>query len=258
MQNPTQLNFSNAERGASLIAGSLMLYTGVRNRTLPGWGLALAGAALLGHGMKGRRSFWPVRNGFASVPYRQGVRIDCTVTVNKPRFEVYTFWRNLENLPAFMRHLEKVRTVSDTVSHWVTRGAFDRLVEWDAQVITDAPGEMISWRSLPGSGIDNAGSVHFRDAAGDRGTVVRVALQYLPPGGPFGTLAARLFGTDPQKQVGEDLRRFKTILETGEIPATLHAYHKSEEKKAEQRSKEANVVEASEGSFPASDAPGWA
>lgn len=252
------LNFHNAERGASVIAGSLMLYTGVRNRTLPGWGLALAGAALLGHGMKGRRSSRPAGNGSRpSVPYREGVRIDRTVTVNKPRYEVYAFWRNLENLPAFMRHIEKVRPISDTVSHWVARGAFDRLVEWDAQIITDNPGEMISWRSLPGSGIDNAGSVHFRDAAGDRGTVVRVALQYLPPAGPVGTLAARLFGTDPQKQVEEDLRRFKTMLETGEVPSNLHAYHKSEEKKAEQKSKEANVVEASEGSFPASDAPAW-
>jgi uncharacterized membrane protein len=177
--------------------------------------------------------------------------------VNKPRFEVYEFWRNLENLPVFMRHLEKVRPISETTSHWVARGAFDRTVEWDAQIITDKPGEMISWRSLAGSGIDNAGSVHFSDAPGGRGTVVRVALQYLPPGGPLGAFAARLLGRDPGMQVEEDLRRFKTMLETGEVPANLHAYNKSEEKKAERKKDEANVHDASEASFPASDAPAW-
>jgi uncharacterized membrane protein len=217
-------------------------------------GLALTGAALVGHGVTaGHRRV----SDHATVPYRKGVRIDKTVTVNKPRFEVYSFWRNLENLPVFMRHLERVRPLNDTVSHWVAQGALGQTVEWDAEIITDNEGEMLSWRSLPGAGVRNAGSVQFRDAAGNRGTVVKVALQYLPPAGALGTLAVKLFGDDPDKQVEEDLRRFKTMLETGEVPATLHAYHKSPEMKTENASKEANVHQASEESFPASDAPAW-
>ena len=253
------------ERGASIVAGSLLIYTGIRSRTWSGLGLALAGAGLIGRGATGRCLAYQAigistaepESDHISVPYGEGIRVDKAVTVNKPRFEVYSFWRNFENLPSFMNHLEKVRHTSGKISHWVARAPMGRTVEWDAEIINDVPGELIGWRSLAGADVANAGSVHFRDAAGQRGTEVKVELQYIPPGGAVGALFAKLFGENPSQQIEEDLRRFKMVLETGETPRTLHEFHKSEEKTSRQRDKEADVHAASEGSFPASDAPAW-
>ncbi len=258
-------NVGNVERGASVIAGSLLIYTGIRSRSWSGLGLALSGAALIGRGVTGHCSAYQAfgvstaepEAGHVSVPYGEGIRVDKSVTVNKPRFEVYSFWRNFENLPSFMNHLEKVRNTSDKVSHWVASAPLGRTVEWDAEVINDVPGELIGWRSLAGADVANAGSVHFRDAAGQRGTEVKVELQYIPPGGALGALFARLFGENPSQQIEEDLRRFKMMLETGETPKTVHQFHISEDTRTRQRDKEADVHAASEGSFPASDAPAW-
>lgn len=259
-------NVGNAERGASLIAGSLLVYTALRKRDWAGFGLGLFGAGLIARGISGRceayrklgiRTNRSEEGSNVSVPYGEGIRVDRTVTVNKPRFEVYTFWRNFENLPGFMRHLERVRQTSDRVSHWVAKAPLGRTVEWDAEVISDEPGERIGWRSLPGADVDNAGSVHFRDAAGNRGTEVKVELQFVPPGGALGALVAKLFGEHPEQQVESDLRRFKMMLETGEIPTTTHEEQKTSQVSGAVKKKEQDVSRASEESFPASDAPAW-
>ena len=259
-------NVGHNERSASIIAGSLLAYAGLRTGRWSGLGLLLTGAALVKRGVTGHcevyqslgvRTASDIEGNHVSVPYGEGVRVDKSVTVNKPRFEVYAFWRNFENLPSFMNHLEKVRQTSETVSHWVAKAPLGRSVEWDAEIINDVPGELIGWRSLPGADVQNAGSVHFRDSAGNRGTEVKVELQYIPPGGALGALAAKLLGENPDHQIESDLRRFKTMLETGEIPQNLHAYNQSEEKKQVLRGKEADVQSASEESFPASDAPAW-
>ncbi len=268
MENETGLskNVGKTERGASIVAGSLLVYAGLRSGRWSGLGLAVAGAALVKRGATGHceayralgvRTTDTETGGHVSVPHGEGIRVDRAVTVNKPRFEVYSFWRNFENLPNFMHHLERVRQTSDTQSHWIAKAPLGRSVEWDAEVINDIPGELIAWRSLPGADVHNAGSVHFRDTAGDRGTEVKVELQYIPPGGVLGAWVAKLLGEDPDGQIEGDLRRFKMILETGEIPKNLHEFHKSEEKKKVQREKEMDVHSASEGSFPASDAPAW-
>ncbi|MFF3437225.1 SRPBCC family protein [Streptosporangium sp. NPDC002721] len=142
--------------------------------------------------------------------------LHAAVTINLPRQQVYRYWHDFENLPRFMTHLESVETTGDGRSHWKARGPL-KPVEWDAEIAEDRPGELIAWRSLPGALVGNSGSVRFRDAPGGRGTEVRVNLAYDPPGGKAGMAFARLLGEHPEQQVRDDLRRFKQVLETGEV-----------------------------------------
>jgi uncharacterized membrane protein len=156
----------------------------------------------------------------ASIPYRQGIRVDQSITVNCSPSEMYEFWRKLENLPHFLDRVLSVTPVDDKRSHWVVKGPTGKQVAWDAEIINDIPDQMIAWRSLPGSDVDTAGSVRFNPAPGGRGTEVTVELQYLPPGGIASALLAKLFGEEPEQQVREDLRRLKQLVEAGEIPTT--------------------------------------
>jgi uncharacterized membrane protein len=145
------------------------------------------------------------------------VRVSKSVTINRPPEAVYEFWRQLENLPRFMYHLQEVRSIGNDRSHWIARAPAGQQVEWDAEIVDERPGELIVWRALPGSDIQHEGSVHFRPAPADRGTEVEVALQYDAPGGKAGALIATLFGEEPTQQIRDDLRRFKQVLETGEV-----------------------------------------
>lgn len=149
-----------------------------------------------------------------------GQRVLHAVTINRPPEECYRYWRDLERLPTFMQHLESVRVLDERRSHWRARAPAGRMVEWDADITEDVPGELLRWRSAPGAEIDNAGSIRFRPAPGGRGTVVEVELSYQPPAGRAGALVAKLFGEEPSIQVRQDLRRFKQLVETGEIPTT--------------------------------------
>jgi len=155
----------------------------------------------------------------ASVAAGQGVKICESVTINRPAAEIYRFWRDLSNLPRVMRHLESVR-VDGERSHWVAHGPLGHRVEWDAEIINDRPNELIAWRSLEGSEVGTAGSVHFVAAPGGRGTEVHVTLKYDPPLGKLGSWAAWLLGEEPSLQVREDLLRLKQLLEAGEIATT--------------------------------------
>ncbi len=145
------------------------------------------------------------------------IRTKRSITVNRPVEEVYAFWRNFENLPRFMRHLESVTVTGDGRSHWVAKAPAGQSVEWDAETTEDRPNELISWRSLPGSDVHNAGTVSFMPAPGDRGTEVRVELEYDPPFGKLGSKVAMLFREEPGQQVHDDLRHFKQVMELGEI-----------------------------------------
>jgi uncharacterized membrane protein len=148
------------------------------------------------------------------------VRIEKVVAIDRTAHELYAFWRQIENLPRFMRHLESVRVVGQTRSHWTAHGPAGSRVEWDAEIVDDRPGELIAWRSLPGADLDNAGSVRFERAPGGRGTFVRVRMEYNPPGGFFGASVAKLLGEDPDTQVQRDLYRFKQVMETGQVTTT--------------------------------------
>jgi uncharacterized membrane protein len=150
----------------------------------------------------------------------ESVQIEKAVTVNRSIDEVYSYWRNLENLPSFMRHLDSVKVLGGRRSRWRAAAPAGMSVEWEAEVVQDRENEWIAWRSVEGSGIENSGSVRFTPAPGARGTEVRVQLQYRPPAGSLGRAVARMFGEEPEQQITEDLRRFKQLLETGEIPVS--------------------------------------
>jgi len=144
-----------------------------------------------------------------------------TITVNSAPEELYRFWKNLENLPLFMDHLESVSEVNARVSHWVAKAPAGTSVEWDAEIVDDQPERRIGWRTLPGSQVIHEGMVSFEPATAGRGTIVRVDMLYIPPAGKVGVWIARMFGEEPALQVADDLRRLKQLLETGEVPTTL-------------------------------------
>lgn len=148
----------------------------------------------------------------------RAVSVEHVVTVNRNIHDVYAFWKDFENFPRFMRHLESVERIDDRRSRWRAKAPIGLKVEWEAEMLEDRADEWIAWRSLPGSRVENSGSVRFSPAPGARGTEVRVQLQYTPPGGAFGRGLAWLFGEEPDIQVKDDLRRFKQLMETGEIP----------------------------------------
>jgi uncharacterized membrane protein len=140
-----------------------------------------------------------------------------SITVNRPVAEVYAFWHNFENFPRFMRHLESVTVTGDRRSHWIARAPGGKQVAWDAEMVDDVENERISWRSLPGSEVYNAGSVNFMPAPGSRGTELRVTLEYDPPMGKLGSKVAMLWREEPGQQVQDAVRHFKQVMETGEV-----------------------------------------
>jgi uncharacterized membrane protein len=155
---------------------------------------------------------------------RRGVFVAHSITVNRPREEVYRFWHDFQNLPRFMAHLESV-DVHGRQSHWCAKAPAGMSVEWDAEMIEDVPNERIAWRSLEGAEIPNEGSVQFFDAPGGRGTEIVVELRYRPPGGRLAATFAKLFGEEPNQQIRGDLRRFKQVMELGEVvhsDASIH------------------------------------
>jgi uncharacterized membrane protein len=148
---------------------------------------------------------------------RRGIHAKGTCIVNRPIEEVYGFWRRFENFSRFMRHVESVADLGDGRSHWKVKGPAGMELEWHATIVADVPNEVITWRSLENSDVDNAGAVRFTEAPGGRGTIVRVNLEYNPVGGVLGATVAKLFGEEPEQQMDDDLRRFKQILEVGEV-----------------------------------------
>lgn len=149
------------------------------------------------------------------------LHVEKSIMINRPADECYRFWHDFESFPRFMQHLESVRITGDNLTHWKAKGPAGTSFEWDAELIADEPGHYLAWHSLEGSGIDNAGSVRFERAAGGRGTIVRVEVHYVPPAGVAGAMIAKLFGEEPSQQIEEDLRRFKWLIESGEIPTTI-------------------------------------
>ncbi|WP_214412493.1 SRPBCC family protein [Sphaerisporangium fuscum] len=145
------------------------------------------------------------------------MHLRAAITVNSSRQEVYAMWRDLENLPRFMAHLESVQMIGDGLSRWRAKGPATKTIQWEAEFIEDRPGELIAWRSTRGSAIGNSGRVRFADAPGGRGTEVRVEITYDAPGGKVALALARLLGEHPEQQVRDDLRRFKQVMEIGEV-----------------------------------------
>jgi uncharacterized membrane protein len=150
----------------------------------------------------------------------KAIRVEHAVTIDRPRAELYAYWRQLENLPRIMRHLESVTVLDEKRSRWKAKAPAGQTVEWDAVINHEEQNSRIGWKSEGNATVPNAGSVRFSDAPGGRGTEVHVTLEYDPPGGRLGQLVAKLFGEEPDAQVREDLRRFKAIMEAGEAPTS--------------------------------------
>jgi uncharacterized membrane protein len=141
-----------------------------------------------------------------------------TVSIYRSRQELYDFWRDFRNLPLFMENIQSVTVLDDNRSHWVVRGPAKSDLEWDSQIVEDVPGEVIAWRSVEGASVENSGRVEFRESSNGRGTIVTVTIAYDPPGGALGKAFAKVFRREPKIQARQELRRFKQLMETGELP----------------------------------------
>lgn len=261
-----RVNVGTGERGVSLAAGLAMISYILTRRpdaklSLP---LGLEAGYMIYRGATGHCLVYQMMEINRSEEGNKGILVQSSVTVNLPRERLYRIWRNFENLPRFMEHLQSVDVDEATGgkrSHWVAKAPFGRKVEWDAEMTEERENEYIAWRSLPGSTVESQGSVKFMDAPGGRGTIVTVAMQYNPPAGSMGAAVARLSGEDPGQQLRDDLRHFKQMMETGEIPSVegqpSGRNQDFEWSIAERQRVQDLVEEASEESFPASDPPGW-
>jgi uncharacterized membrane protein len=216
-------NVGDTERTISMMAGAALALLGLRRFSLGGLGLAALGGALVYRGMTGHCAMYE-RLGMNTAERADGVRgnlgtkIERTIFVAAPTDRIYRFWRNFANLPRFMDALDSVQVLDSRRSHWIAKGPGGVRVEWDAEIINEIPDELIAWRSGGGS-VDHAGSVHFEPGPGGRGTSVRVALQYDPPGGSAGHAVAALFGADAGTRVEQDLANLKRVMESGEAVA---------------------------------------
>jgi uncharacterized membrane protein len=208
---------SEVERWASLIGGGAMVLMGLRQGSLRGALTALAGGGLVYQGATKQST---IQKAQEAIGLNQPIKVEKTVTINKSAEELYRFWHDFENLPTFMKHLKSVKVYNEKRSHWVANAPLDNTVEWDADILEDRENEFISWASVEGADIDNSGFVRFKKAPGDRGTEVKVVLEYNPPGGALGATVAKLFGEEPEQQIGDELRRFKMLMEAGEIATT--------------------------------------
>jgi uncharacterized membrane protein len=217
------VNVGEGERWISGAAGLALVGLSLRRRRLRGAVLPIAAwlfeRAITGHcpvnrllrrnSARAKDTVSPV----ASIARGEGIRVERSIVIDRPPEELYAFWRNFENLPRFMSHLESVIVIDEQRSHWVTRGPAGTRVEWDAEVHHEVPNELIAWRTVAGSEVDHAGSVHFVPSPSGVGTEVRVVLRYSPAAGLAGAAVAALLGEEPSQQIADDLRRLKGALE---------------------------------------------
>jgi len=233
----TRHNVAKGERIGSVALGAALVGLGVRRRDPIGLVAALFGGYFITRGATGNCLVYralgvstgsadavlapwhrdDVTSRAATVNARKAIKVERAVTIDRPRDELFAFWRNFENLPRFMEHLVSVRVDSPTRSHWEAKAPGGRTVEWDAEIVNEVPYEIIAWKSIGEPDVANAGAVNFFDAPGGRGTIVRVTLDYEPPAGRLGAMLSHFTAEEPDRQIREDLRKFKQLMETGEI-----------------------------------------
>lgn len=215
-------NVGGLERAVSGLVGAALATWGLRRRDTMGTVGIAAGTALL---LRGATGFSLAKEAVTPSPLEREIAerhgwssaavTSHSIVIDKPREEIYQLWRNFQNLPRFMDHIERVDIIDDRRSHWVVQGPGGKSVEWVSTVTEDRPNEYIAWEADRNAEIRNAGWVEFRPANG-KGTKVKAVIAYEPPGGQLGRLAAKLFGREPGMQTRHDLRRLKQLLESGE------------------------------------------
>ncbi|HUE98743.1 MAG TPA: SRPBCC family protein [Anaerolineales bacterium] len=216
----SRVNVGSSERGVSLITGIALITFILRRRPRMGLPLGLEAGYMIYRGATGHCMFYQMLGiNRAETNGHEGIRVERAVTVNRPKEELYRMWRDFENLPRFMLHLESVQ-VDDSESgrsHWVAKAPLGKNIEWDSEVIEERENELLVWKSLPGSSVESMGRVEFKDAPVGRGTIIRISMEYNPPAGSLGAAFAKLFGEEPGQQIHADLRHFKQIVEAGEV-----------------------------------------
>jgi uncharacterized membrane protein len=223
-------NVGEGERLVSGLAGSILVLQGLGRRDLTGLLIGGIGGALIHRGVTGHCKAYQALGQSTAAPASSasnltvpnGIHIAESLLVSRSPDDLYAEWSQLENLPRMMTHLKSVTVIDETRSHWVAEAPalVGGQIEWDAEIVRDIPGRQLSWVSLPGSPVENAGRVRFSPAPGDRGSIVSVELDYRPPAGKLGHWVAKLFGTDAEKQIHHDLRNFKRTIEVGEVLKT--------------------------------------
>lgn len=236
MAESNLLNVEDADRWALGVGGVALISLALRRGMLLRAIALSAGAGMLYRAYTGENPIKALMQlKLDALPLLQSLKaegaegdtivIERSVTIMKPRQEIYRFFRDFENLPRFMRHLESVQ-VHNGRSHWRAKAPAGMSVEWDAELLEERPGDLLRWRSLPGSDVAHFGSVRFEDASGSRGTEVTVHLEYVPPGGSLGQVIAKILGDDPETEVEEDLQQLKRMLEQGTVGAgATHVAH---------------------------------
>jgi len=224
-------NLAQDERWISALGGGLLTLLGARRGGAGGALTALAGAALVQRGLSGHCAVYENFGISTADPepawvrlnaprrrttHRGEIHVESAVTIDRPAQKLYDWWHDFTNLPRVIRHLKAV-TVTGNQSHWTMRTPINTDLEWDAETIEDCPGEVIGWQSLENSDVMHRGLVRFRPAAGHRGTEVRLKMDIAPPAGAAGMAVARLLRGVTEQQAHEDLRRFKQLMETGEL-----------------------------------------
>jgi uncharacterized membrane protein len=215
----TVVNVTFKERVVSVIAGSVFFGRGLKKGSFL---QTLVGGYLIYRGASGHCPAYAQFQRSKYTSKAESVNIQTRMIVNRPRAEVYDFWRKLENLPLFMKHLKSVREVDEKRSHWEANVPGNvTTVNWDAEIVKEEDGALISWRSLPGATIWNAGKVDFRDALGHQGTELHVVITYRPPAGKVGSSIAWLLNPVFKKMIENDISNFKVYIETGHLPETV-------------------------------------
>jgi uncharacterized membrane protein len=218
-----RVNVGSAERAASVAAGSILSLVGISRRSMTGLLAAGVGGAMIYRGASGHCHAYGAMGIDTAHPKdeiaQRGTHVEQAFLINRSAEDLYRYWRDFQNLPRIMTHLESVQVIDDRKSRWVARAPriAGGSISWEAEITRDEPNSAIAWRSLPGSRVETAGQVRFSKAMGDRGTEVHVFMDYIPPAGKLGHWIATLFGEAPRRQMRDDLRNFKRIMETGEI-----------------------------------------
>jgi uncharacterized membrane protein len=223
------VNVADVERWASALGGAALAAYGIKQlkeRSPAGAAIAAAGSALIVRGATGHCPVYAATgvntagdrsDTRAALGGARGINVEESVTINASPEVLFAFWRRFELLPQFMDHLVSVSQLDSRRSRWVAKAPAGRTVEWEAEIVNEVAGELIGWRTVEGSRVASAGSVSFKPASGGRGTQVTVHLQYDPPAGKLGAIVASLLGHDPASTIREDMRRFKQLMEAGEV-----------------------------------------
>lgn len=262
-------NLTTDERWGSVLLGGALLFAAARAHSPFRELLALNGGYMVYRAVSGNEPLYQLLGVRAQ---DNAVQVRHTFTISRPIDEVYAFWRNFENLPSFMQHVESVTTLDDQRSHWVVKAPLGQTVEWDARMTEERPNELIAWESEADAVVQTRGRVAFKQAPFDRGTEVMVDLGYQPPAGSLGAALSTVLGKGPTHQIREDMRRFKQMIETGEMPTTegqpsgreavssqaqIHQPADTPITRPTTRPVDEFVDDTVDDSFPASDPPSW-